>query len=314
MIGTVILTGANGSAGLHASEHLLKTYPLYTAVLVVRSAADTDVNTNTLPDLTAVHKFATTISDGIASGQYPTIKSIICNAAYWNLVDDPETTIDGFDKSIQIGHIAHVALILRLLGHFSPDGGRVELISSVAHYRKKTAMSPYLPEIPGDLDLLIHPLPDADKQGRGFQRYSTLKLVITTWLYPLNEYLQKDPKLAKITAVAQNPGNLGDSRVFRTNTPNSIKYMQKFIANPLMPLINRFVDPTFRPSSEAGVDIIDLGVGMADDGDRGYYTLLKKDEPDPSVLDKEKQRLIWVKSAEWAKINKENTALNAAFE
>ncbi|KAI1413415.1 putative short-chain dehydrogenase [Hypoxylon sp. FL1857] len=333
MAGAVILTGANSSAGLHASEHLLKAYPQYTAIFTVRSSAETDVNTNALraiisrypkskasiheldlANLTAVHNFATNISDGITSGQYPAIKSIICNAYYWNLVADPELTVDGFDKTLQVGHIAHVALILRLLDRFSPDGGRIELISSVGHYRKKTPMSPYLPEIPDDLDLLIHPRPDSDKLGRGAQRYGTLKLVITTWLYPLNEYLQKDPKLAKITAVAINPGNLGDSRAFRTNTPNSVKYMQKFVAKPLMPLIRRFVDPTFRPSSEAGVDIIELGVGKADDGERGYYTLLEKDEPDPTVLDKEKQHKIWVKSAEWAGINKSNTALKVAFE
>ncbi|KAI5862349.1 putative short-chain dehydrogenase [Durotheca rogersii] len=333
MAGTVILTGANSSAGLHASEHILKKYPQHTAVFTVRSAADTDVNTNSLRailarypetkasiheldlgDLTAVHNFATTISDGVAGGQYPPIKSIICNAYYWNLVSDPELTVDGFDKSIQIGHLSHVALILRLLGSFSPDGGRIELLSSIAHYRKKTGMSPYLPEIPDDLDLLIHPRADPDKQGRGFQRYGTLKLVITTWMYPLNEYLQKDPKLSKITVIAVNPGNLGDSRAFRTNTPASIRYAQKFVMRPFMSLVRRFADPTFRPSAEAGADIAELGVGRADDGQRGYYTLLEKDEPDPVVLDPENQRRIWAKSAEWAGITKDNTALKVAFE
>ncbi|KAI1378854.1 putative short-chain dehydrogenase [Hypoxylon crocopeplum] len=333
MPGTVILTGANSSAGLHASEHLLKAYPHHTAVFTVRSAADADINTNSLraiisrypktkafiheldlADLTSVHAFATTISDAVASGQYPPIKSIICNAFYWNLVDDPVLTVDGYDKSLQVGHISHVALTLRLLGSFGPDGGRIVLISSVAHFRKKSPMSPYLPEIPDDVDLLVHPRPDHDKQGRGFQRYGTLKLVVTTWLYPLNEYLQKDPNLSKVTAVAVNPGNLGDSRAFTTNTPNSIQFMQKFVMKPLMPLIRRFADPTFRPSSEAGRDIIELGMGKADDGERGYYTLLEKDEPDPSALDTEKQQKIWTKSVEWAKINKDNTALKTAFE
>lgn len=214
MSGTVILTGANSSAGLFASEHLLKTYPQYTAVFTVRSAADTDVNTKSLraiiskyskakasvheldlANLTTVHQFTTTISDGIAGGQYPPIKSIICNAYYWNLVDDPKLTVDGYDMSIQVGHISHVALVLRLLDRFGPDGGRIELISSEVHYLKKSPMSPYLPEIPNDIDLLIHPRPDTDKQGRGFQRYGTLKLVITTWMYPLNEYLQKVRRL-----------------------------------------------------------------------------------------------------------------------
>ncbi|KAI0121996.1 NAD(P)-binding protein [Daldinia grandis] len=333
MPGTVILTGANSSAGLHAADHLLKTYPQHTAVFTVRNAASTDVNTNSLrdiiaqypkakasiyeldlADLTAVHAFATTISGQITSGSLPAIKSIICNAFYWNLVADPELTIDGYDKTLQVGHIAHVALVLRLLEYFGPDGGRIELLSSISHYRKKSPMTPYLPEIPDNIDLLIHPPADSDKQGRGAQRYAILKLVVTTWMYPLNEYLQKDPKFSNITVVAINPGNLGDSRAFRTNVPLSIRIVQKVLFKPLMPLIRRFADPTFRTSREAGIDIVELGVAKAEDGERGYYTLLKKDDPDPAVLDKEKQRIIWEKSAEWAKINKDNTALKVAFE
>ncbi|KAI1476417.1 NAD(P)-binding protein [Daldinia eschscholtzii] len=333
MSGTVILTGANSSAGLHASEHLLKTYPQYTAVFTVRSAATNDVNTNSLrdiiarytkakasiheldlADLTAVHAFATTIAGQITSGFLPPIKSIICNAFYWNLLVDPELTVDGYDKTLQVGHIAHVALVLRLLEHFSSDGGRIELLSSVSHYRRKSTMTPYFPEIPDDIDLLIHPPADPDKQGRGAQRYANLKLVVTMWMYPLNEYLQKDPKLSRITAVAINPGNMGDSRAFRTNVPLSVKLMQALVFKPLRPLIRRFADPTFRTSRDAGIDIIELGVGKAEDGERGFYTLLNKDDPDPAVLDKEKQRIIWEKSAEWAKINKDNTALKIAFD
>lgn len=158
---TIILTGANGSAGIHAAEHLLKTYPEFTAIFTVRSAADTDVNTENLrriiseypgshasvhqvdlADLSAVHQFASTVSVGIVAGQYPPLKSIICNASYWNLVGDPELTVDNYDKTTQIVHIAHVALVLRLIGSFSPDGGRVVLVSSIGHFRKKDTNDP----------------------------------------------------------------------------------------------------------------------------------------------------------------------------
>jgi hypothetical protein len=114
--------------------------------------------------------------------------------------------------------------------------------------------------------------------------------------------------------VAVNPGNLGDSRAFTTNVPVSIQRMQRFLMKPLMPLMRRFVDHTFRPSLEAGVDMVELGVSEKYDGERGYYTLLEKDEPDPAVLDEDTQQRMWVKSAEWAKITKDNTALKVAFE
>ncbi len=140
-----------------------------------------------LSNLSNVHGFA----DKIAAGDYPPLKSIICCASYWNLIGDSELTVDGFDKSMQISHIAHVALVLRLIDRFSPNGGRIVLFSSIGHYRKPNAMTSLLPDIPEDLDQLNHPSPDKDKRGRGIQRYANGKLMITTWMYPLNRYLEQ---------------------------------------------------------------------------------------------------------------------------
>lgn len=210
MDGSVLLTGANGSAGLHAAKHLLKTYPDLTVILTVRSTADTDVNTNNLrrviakypnakvdlheldlADLTAVKKLTTTLKTDIYAGKYPPLKAIICNAFYWNLLVGPEFTPDGFDKTFQVNFISNVAIILRLLGSFSVDGGRINLVSSVAHYRRKNPLSPYIAGIPEDLDELVHPPEDPNKQGHGVLRYSNSKLVLTTWTYALNKYLEK---------------------------------------------------------------------------------------------------------------------------
>ncbi|RYP10034.1 hypothetical protein DL765_008233 [Monosporascus sp. GIB2] len=308
--GTIILTGANGSTGIHAAEHLLKDYPQFTAIFTVRSASDADPNTRNLRDIISRYQHA---------------KASIHEVDFANLsavheFANSELTVDGYDKTLQIGHIAHVALVLRLIGSFASDGGRIVLVSSISHYRVKTPMSPYLPEIPDDLDQLLRPAPDKDKQGRGFQRYANSKLVNTTWMYPLNRYLQqadngiKNPRFKDITAVAINPGGLGDSRSFRTNTPGSIQFMQKYVLKPLMPLVKRFVDPTFRSSAEAGVDLVALATDRAHPGERGYFTLLQKDTSDPLTLDETVQQKVWLKSAEWAKITKENTELKDALE
>lgn len=209
MAGTIILTGANGSVAMHTAEQLLKAHPDFTFIFTVRDAAETDPNTQNLrqviaryPDskvsihqvdqssLTVVHEFASKISAAIAAGEYPRLQSIICNASYWNLVGDSELTVDGYDKTLQVNHISHVALVLRLIGSFAKDG-RIVLLSSIGHYRKPNAMTSHLPEIPDDMERLNHPPSDKDKQGRGFQRYGSSKLVITTWMYPLNRYLQQ---------------------------------------------------------------------------------------------------------------------------
>ncbi|KAI0886389.1 putative short-chain dehydrogenase [Annulohypoxylon maeteangense] len=332
MSGTVILTGANSSVGLHAVNHLLEDYPQSTAILTVRNATDSDVNTNSLrsivsqysnarvsivevdlSDLSAVHKFADNLSASIAAGEYPPLEAIICNAFYWNLIADPQLSIDGYEITMQVGHISHSALVLRLLDRFGPDGGRVETLSSIAHYRRKNSMTQFPPEIPSDLNQLVVPPPNEDKQGWGSHLYGTSKLIITIWTYALNRYLQNDPKLSNITAVAINPGNLMDSRAYRTNTPTSLRVMARYLMQPLLPFIRRFLDNQFRPSSAAAIDIIDLGLGKAHAGERGYFTLLDKDEPDSAALDEEIQNQIWAKSMEWAKITKDNCSLTAAF-
>lgn len=153
MAGSVLVTGANGSLGVHAVDYILRHYPDITAILTVRNTSDADANTKTLRDtiarypgakvsihqldlasLTAVHEFAGKITQDITNKVYPPLSAIVANAFYWNLVADPEITSDGYDKTIQVCHVAHVALVLRLLGSFGPNRGRVVLFTSDAHW------------------------------------------------------------------------------------------------------------------------------------------------------------------------------------
>ncbi|KAI1342687.1 hypothetical protein F5Y15DRAFT_312499 [Xylariaceae sp. FL0016] len=159
-----------------------------------------------------------------------------------------------------------------------------------------------------------HPPSDKDKQGRGFQRYANGKLMITAWMYPLNRCLENDPKFKDITAVAINPGGLGDSRSFTTNTPRSASLLQALVLKPFMPIINRLADHTFRSSAAAAEAVVKLAVNEAHAGERGYFTLLEKDESDPITMDVAVQERMWKKSLKWAKITKDNTVLRGAVE
>ncbi|RYP63451.1 hypothetical protein DL769_006949 [Monosporascus sp. CRB-8-3] len=331
MADSILITGANGSLGIHAVDHILREHPNSTAILTVRNTSDADANTKRLrqtiarypgakasihqldlSSLTAVHEFAGKVAQDIANEVHPPLSAIVANAYYWNLVADPEITGDGYDKTFQVGHIAHVALVLRLLGSFGPNGGRVVLFASDSHWPGKNGLEKYPPTIPGDLELLVKPKAGPDKMGLGFQRYANAKLATVSWMYALNRHLQKDANLSKITAVAINPGNLVDSRALRVNTPGMLAYLQKFVLRPLMPLM-RLRDPTMRQVSAAGVDVAKLALDQEYAGARGYYTLLKKDESSPESKDEKKQEALWVRSAQWAGINKENTSLAAAI-
>ena len=211
MAGTIIITGANSSLAIPAIEHLLCNYPGYTSILTVRNASRNDVNTNKLRNalakyqnnkssiieldlakLSAVQEFARSIAVEITAGTCPALAAIVCNAYYWNLAQEPQITSDGYEKSFQISHIAHVSLVLLLLNSFAPTGGRVVLLSSDAHWPGKNSLEKYPPAIPDDLELLVKPAVDksADNFGRGFQRYANSKLAVVTWMYALNSRLE----------------------------------------------------------------------------------------------------------------------------
>lgn len=147
MAGTIIITGANGSLAIPAVKHLLTNYPDHTAILTVRNGSNTDGNTKKLreminqypdaktsireldlADLLAVHDFAATVSVEIAQGRLPPLASIVCNAYHWNLVGNVEITRDGYEKSFQVTHLAHVALVLRLIDSFGAKSSRVVLL------------------------------------------------------------------------------------------------------------------------------------------------------------------------------------------
>ncbi|KAI0007002.1 hypothetical protein F4779DRAFT_620076 [Xylariaceae sp. FL0662B] len=116
----------NCSLAIPATAHLLTKYPDLTAILTVRDSSDTDANTARLresivrfpvakasilkldlTELPAVHKFADGAKAGITEGKYPPLISVVCN-----MVNDGELTNDGYEKTFQVNHIAHVALVL----------------------------------------------------------------------------------------------------------------------------------------------------------------------------------------------------------
>lgn len=137
MAGTIHITGANGSLAIPAIHHLLDHYPDHTALLTVRDASDADVHTQklrsilaqypnataivrelNLASLSAVHNFTSATAKDIVDGRLPPLTGIVCNAYYWNLIRDAELTGDGHEKTFQVSHLAHVALVGGLLAQF----------------------------------------------------------------------------------------------------------------------------------------------------------------------------------------------------
>jgi NAD(P)-dependent dehydrogenase (short-subunit alcohol dehydrogenase family) len=220
MAGTILVTGANGSLAIHAARHLLKYNPDYALLLTVRDASDRDQNTVALRNiiaehsranpsfeksqvsirqldhshLDAVHQFAHGVSQEIANGDLPRLVSIVCNAYSWNLSRPLEKTGDGFEKTIQVTHLAHVVLVLRLLGSFHPtQPGRIVQFSTDGIFPGKNGLEKIPPAIPDDMELLARPPPDPKDNtwAYGFQRYANTKLAAVMWIHALNRRLEK---------------------------------------------------------------------------------------------------------------------------
>ena len=89
--------------------------------------------------------------------------------------------------------------------------------------------------------------------------------------------------------------------------------MQRFVLQPMQPLLGLF-DPTIRTAATAADEMVELAVGKAHPGERGYFVpqLVSASGSDESN-NKGKQERLWVKSLEWAKVREGDTALETAF-
>lgn len=261
MANTIIITGANGSLAIPTVDHLLKTSPDSTLVLTVRDASDSDVNTTTLRGVVAkypqpkvsireldlgrlsvVHDFARHVAAEISEGSLPRLFSIVGTAYYWNLAGPFQMTEDGYEKTIQVTYLSHVALIFPLLGCFRPEGGRIVLFSSDVHEPGKNGFEkipPLIPTDPAGLEHLVKPPEDdpaVDAFGHGLHRYANAKLATVMFTHALNCRLQQDDQLKNITIVVMNPGHLSDSRALRVNTPLKL-VMLSLVLRPFRPLL-----------------------------------------------------------------------------
>ncbi|RDA84358.1 hypothetical protein CP532_2599 [Ophiocordyceps camponoti-leonardi (nom. inval.)] len=316
--GTILITGANGSLALPAVSHLLQHSPTQKLLLTVRNASADDPNTTELrrivkeqardPEdvvirqldhacLRDVVDFAAEVDADVVSGKIPPLTSVVCNAYYWNLTGAMEMTDDGFEKTMQVSHLAHVVLILRLLRRFRTSSpARIVLLSSAVHKAGQAVPFEKIPpSIPDEIDLLVRPGADGDEDraAHGFHRYANAKLVITAWGLALIRRLQKDPTLKHISVVIVNPGTLSDSRALLVNTPRTISLISRFLLRPMQPLLRRVMDPTIRTSAEAAVDIARLATSEAVPDQQGYFTMLQKDESSEESREEAKQEAVW---------------------
>ncbi|KAH9901713.1 hypothetical protein F4778DRAFT_781604 [Xylariomycetidae sp. FL2044] len=132
--------------------------------------AKTSIRKLDLSDVDATHALASAVAADVSAGTLSPLTDLVCTAP------SPSPVPAGaIERSLLINHVAHAALVLRLLGSFEPaEGGtRILLFTSDGHRDGVNA------------------------------------------LQNLNRHLEKDQTLNKITAIIADPGNMPDSRVLQ---------------------------------------------------------------------------------------------------
>ncbi|KAF2105877.1 hypothetical protein BDV96DRAFT_559913 [Lophiotrema nucula] len=328
-MGTILLTGANGSLAIPAVQYLLSKHADYTLVLAVRNTTENDPNTSRLrttiahfPNaitsirkldlgtLSAVQAFANEVQEDVKQGRLPPIAAIICNAFTWTLNSAIQYSSDGYESSMAVNHIGHLSLVLRLLGSMDEEKGRIVFLSSESHEPGKAGFEVYPPTLPADLELLVHP--GADKKGeeigRGFMRYGLSKLLVVMCMYVLMRRLENSEELKGISVIALDPGGLLDSRAFSpAHVPGFWKILLS-IMNFLQPVL-KLLKPTMRRTGDAARDLVDLTLDPRYADQEGHFVMAQKTDSSLASRDEGMQEAVWSKTLEWCHITQKDTVL-----
>ncbi|KAJ5131286.1 uncharacterized protein N7515_007325 [Penicillium bovifimosum] len=335
MAGTVIITGATGSLALEAVHQVLSTHPSLTVIGTVRNATKTPkspqllrleglsrqnpssnllIKSVDLSSLSDVRAFANEIAGLVEKKELPPISAIICNAFTWSL-DGQRLSKDQMENTFQVNHLSHFLLVLKLLRSMDPENGRVVLLSSVVHDPEHSnPLAKLGAELPSDdnLDSLIKPDPDAagTEYDMGWQRYANSKLANVMFMHSLNERLQQNPRLSKITVTAMDPGGMVDSRAHEVQLP-STRVVFKLLSL-LLPVIKLFTY-SLRSNADSARDILALALAPGFASVRGHFNGREPQAPALASENVAKREVIWKACWEWVGIEEDETCVPKTY-
>ena len=115
--------------------------------------------------------------DGVRAAvrRLPHVDAVAANAGL-QILHGPTTTVDGFEETFQVNHLAHVALVDGLLARSDPPR-RIVFVGSATHDPAVRTGTPD-PVEDDDLTALARPGPDREPaRTAGLRRYTTSKLL-----------------------------------------------------------------------------------------------------------------------------------------
>jgi NAD(P)-dependent dehydrogenase (short-subunit alcohol dehydrogenase family) len=277
---TIVMTGGSSGFGVLAAAHLADGRD--TRLIVGARRAETVGKSLPLDlaDLASVRDFADAVRRELGDAA---IDALVLNAGVVR-PDAAGRTVDGFETTFAVNHLAH-HLLLRLLLPALADGATVVLTTSGTH--DPATGSGLLPPRHADADLLAHPDRDAGLDPRprkaGQQAYTASKLcaVLTARMMSV----LPDARARRLSAVAYCPGQVFGTGLAK-DLPAPMRMVWAALGTPVGAPLRR-LSPTLNTRAAAAGTLAELAAAVTTPPDGRIYAALRRGRltwPDPSEL------------------------------
>jgi NAD(P)-dependent dehydrogenase (short-subunit alcohol dehydrogenase family) len=295
----VVMTGATSGIGANAVKRIA-AQPNMRLIIGARRVQSGPEGAEVIPldlaSLASVRVFTDEVKQRLGRAH---IDMLVLNAGMQTM-DSTQRTVDGFEVTFAVNHLAHY-LLARLLVPCMADDGRLVITTSDTHDPSKFSGAPKTL----DPEALAHP----DK-GTRFSPYPASKLcnLLTARSFAVLAKVQAP----HITVIAYNPGlTLGTG--LQRNAPRVVRGFMRIMMPPIFRLLS-LTRPQFYPGNpkRSGEVLAQLALGEINlPAGRVYASLVrgKITFPDPSVLAQSNKArdLLWRESAVMVGINAEPT-------
>lgn len=277
---TMVMTGGTSGFGAIAAERLAMASDARLILGARRPASVYESIPLDLTDLDLVREFAKAVRERLGDTR---IDALVFNAGMV-LPDVTGRTVDGYETTFAVNHLAHY-LLLRLLLPFLADGAIVVFTTSGTHDPATNAG--LAPPRHANAELLAHPDRDPERDPRprkaGEHAYTASKLCAILTARSLSECLEA--RTRRLTAIAYCPG-----QVFGTGLANDLSFPLRIawslMGTPIGSPLRRF-NGNLNSREAAGNALADLALGLATPPNGRTYAALRRAQltwPDPSNL------------------------------
>lgn len=261
---TVVMTGGTSGFGAYATRQIA-AHSGTKLILGARGPCPEGIESIPL-DLTSldsVRAFATSVIERLGDTE---IDALVLNAGMLaGNVDD--RTVDGFETTFAVNHLAHYLLLRLLLGYLA-DGAVVVSTTSGAHDPVEKAGLPI--PLHANADLLAHPEREKRREQpmtAGRRAYTASKLCNILTIRGLTAL--PDAHTRNITGIAYCPGQTPGTGLVRA-MPLPLRAGWRLLGGPL-----RIFSPQLSSREAAGENLASLGLRLEAPPTGKYYATLR---------------------------------------